>query len=315
MAPTANRHHPEQKKLRDKDLLMAISDVVNDGIHFHLPMEDYLAHPGIGSSQLKKILTSPADFRAALSQKGTETKATSLGTAVHMAILEPELFAASYALQPEDWGPRNKGEGYKKWKAFKEENDGKDCISFEDGELLRRVLEACNKHKSLRMITANGKPEVTAVCTYRGQRLKARADWLTADGWIWDVKTTSKEVDDNNLGKTVFFNGYHFQAAHHSLVFREAGVDIKGFGWIFISTQTPAVHVITRRASEEVLDAGVYDHTFAFETLKRCQLSGQWQGFDDDIKDLRFPEFIDRNYDELHTSQAFASSRANYVAI
>ena len=83
---------------------------------------------------------------------------------------------------------------------------------------------------------SGGQAEVTGFCHYRGVEAKARVDLLTKDNFIWDLKTSSKPVDDSALAKTVFHMGYHFQAAHHTLVLKECGIDVSGWGWIFVST-------------------------------------------------------------------------------
>lgn len=261
-----------------------------------LSMADYLAHPAVSSSRLKVLLSSPKDFQAYLAAKREDTPATSLGTAIHMIALEPEKFHTTYAIQIEDWGPKNQGEGYKKWKEFKAKNAGKICLDYEDSCLIRRVVTELTSNRAWNAITAAGRPEVSAFSEYKGIHLKARVDWLTDDGMIWDIKTTSKGLSDRDLERLIFQSGYHFQAAFHSLVFK-AHTPITGFGWIFISTGTPAVHVVTRRASAKVLEAGDYDVTYALDLLQKCKESDSWWGqSDDEIKEINLPEFAQNYY-------------------
>lgn len=266
-------------------------------IHYDLPMEEYLAHPAIGSSTLKNIMLTAADYKAALERKNDDTKSTSLGTAVHSVILEPEKFLSEYALQPEDWGPKNVGEGRKKWDAFKKENQGKTVIGFDDAQFLARVQLACSQNPFLKVHRINGKPECTGFTQYSEKiGLKARADLLGKD-IIWDVKTTSESVDDDNLFKLVFNSGYHFQAAHHMHVFNALEAQIKSFGWIFISTKTPAVHIRMVQAPEILLKWARNDHQYALNKLEKCLETNDWSGYPQQIHELEIPEWARKMYE------------------
>lgn len=262
-----------------------------------LSMEDYLADNGIGSSQLKLILSSPADFKEALSQKSADTNATILGTGIHAAILEPDLFKRDYALQPEYWGPKNQGEGYRKWKQFKLENKGRHCFDFKDACLLNKIMSRTKESDVLKKILTNGQPEVTAFCEQGGHRFKARTDWYASDGVLWDVKTTCCDMSDESLEKEVFKFGYHFQAAHHLWVLRAAGADVHGFGWIFVATKTPSAHVLPRRCSDELLKAGKLDHKYARELLAECTKANDWPGYSDEISEITLPKFARKDYE------------------
>jgi exodeoxyribonuclease VIII len=264
-----------------------------------MPMEKYLAHEGIGSSNLSKILVSPADFKASLETPSEETKSTSLGTAVHSAILEPHLFDEEYALQPEDWGPKNKGEGAKKWRQFKNDNEGKKIISFEDAAFIAELKNKASKQKNVQHILSNGDPEVTCIIQDEDLFWKARTDFMATDGFLWDIKTTREHVHHDTLERLVFKNGYHFQAAHHMWVFRKCGLDIKGFGWIFIPTSMDAVHIVPKIASDELLECGARDHEVARRILKICHDNDNWHGLGEGevVDSLELPQYARKMYE------------------
>jgi hypothetical protein len=260
-------------------------------IQYDLPMEGYLAHHGIGSSTLKNMMSTPADYKAALERRNTDTKATVLGTAVHTAILEPNAFSDRYALQPKDWGPKNQGEGRKKWDEFKKENEGKIAVGYDDALYLKRVNEACKQNKILKVHRDRGKPEATGFVEYNKRlTLKARADLLT-NNMIWDVKTTSESIDNENLFRIVFNHGYHFQAAHHMKVFNGCGANLTGWGWVFVSTKTPAVHIRMVHAPEDLLKWGQKDHQYALDQLDICLENNQWPGYPMDVITLDIPDW------------------------
>lgn len=263
-------------------------------IHYNLPMHEYLADPRIGSSRLKYMLQSPADFHAVGSQPFEDTKATILGTAIHKAILEPVDFDKYYALQPSDWGPRNKKPGRTYWDGFKKQNPGKICLGYADTVYLGRIREAALKHQALRNILAHAKGvEVTA---FTDDLFKARTD-IESAAMLWDVKTTSKGIDDDSIAKTIYHMGYHFQAAHHNHCFKENGRELERYGWIFVSTETPAIHIRCVEASPELLAAGRKDFDAARKTHEACQLINDWPGYDDThIGRVNLPAYAERFY-------------------
>jgi len=266
-----------------------------------LKMSEYLDDHGIGSSSLKKILISPADFNAGFYRKNDATKSTDFGTAVHTAILEPHLLNETVAMQEDDWGPKNRGEGYKKWKQFKEDNRGKIILDYEQSMLLNNVKEKCLTTPSIRKILSSGDPETTAFCEVNGIRYKARTDWIDGDGIVWDVKTSRGDFSDDELQKLVFNRGYHFQAAHQLWVFENAGMPLNGWGWIFVSTETDAIHVLPRRCSGDLLFAGMQDHAHAIQLLEKCMDANEWPGYDTNILEINLPTYA-RKFYELQTS-------------
>jgi hypothetical protein len=118
-----------------------------------------------------------------------------LGSAIHLGYLEPELFGTTYALQPEDFGPRNKGEGKKKWDAFKAANVGKEIFSHEEAQVIWGCVSSLNH---IRPELPDAEVEVSAFAEVDGIPLKARAD-IDDGEYLWDVKTTIESVDHENL--------------------------------------------------------------------------------------------------------------------
>lgn len=290
-------------KLADQQKVIAENqreEMELEDVFYRQPMEDYLAHPAIGSSLLKKIIAdNPAEFLAASKKKNKETKATILGTAVHTAILEPNYLFEQYAFQPQDWGPRNVGEGAKLWNAFKKEHSDKICLGFEEAVMITTALEAGKRHAALQKILSNNcRTEVTAYTDYGDIALKSRIDILEDDQHIWDVKTHSGDMSIDDIQKTIYNNGYHFQGAQQFKVFTEVGFPIRSVGWIFISTQKADVHIVIVRASRKLLDAGLEDHDYAVGRLRRCMSSGEWPGYSDEITEISLPNFAAKYYED-----------------
>lgn len=88
--------------------------LIDSGVYLDLPMQAYIDDPAISGSGLKKLLTSPADFKWELPKRNplftpSESNARLLGTLVHAAVLEGmDAFHHRYFVAPEidDEDPR-----------------------------------------------------------------------------------------------------------------------------------------------------------------------------------------------------------------
>ncbi len=262
-------------------------------------MKDYIASTAIGSSQLKEILKTPRDYKFSLKAKKKETSAQSKGTLYHSYMLERDLYNAEHMIQPEDWGSLVENPGRKKWSEFKAKAKlaGKIPVKFKDAQDLLLLDEVIDSHAVVKDILATHKAEVSFYGEIDGIKLKSREDlWSQEDGTVWDVKTTSKDLDDESLARVIFDNGYHFSAAHHITTMAAAGYDVKSWGWIFVSTATACPHIVVKRASRELLDYGHADFCYALRLLKECRKSDTWPGYSETITEIDMPTWAERRY-------------------
>lgn len=257
------------------------------GIHENLPFSEYLADPAIGFTSLWRLRKSPKEFQNYRKKKNKGTAATALGTIIHTLILEPAEFHNRYAVQPEDWGNKNSGTGRKAWDIFKKANHGKICLDYDINRIVAEIVDLMANHRALGEILSSGKAEVSAFTDEAdGISLKARADWITEDGVIWDVKTTTKGLGFNSLDRTINNMGYHFQAAVYREVF-SLFRPIRGYGWIFVDTSGAALDIVCRTAPAFLLEQGDEEFSKAYNVLYDCIKSGKWpRGQDDDIRIL-----------------------------
>lgn len=158
-------------------------------------------------------------------------------------------------------------------------------------------MEAFDNHPELKEIMAHGKAEVTGVARFAkhlvegGLRYKSREDWLCDDGWIYDIKTLSVNPTDDNLAKTIANYNYHFKAVHHMEVMKRCGVDVKGFGWIFITTHLPVCHIVIRRMGDFMYYIAHDLWVEATARLANCIKTNEWPGYSDEIKDIELPSW------------------------
>lgn len=117
-----------------------------------VPMEDYLAIPAMSASGLVKFARSPAHYKEEKDNPKPETKLMAEGTALHMALLEPELFEESYIILGQCEGIT-----------------GKNVRCSYQGSIYRDGLSFCKTHDpqknqpmapGIRVISADAKAEI-----------------------------------------------------------------------------------------------------------------------------------------------------------
>jgi len=191
------------------------------GIYFDLPAPDYHADPALGSTDIKRLLASGADYwwSSPLNPNKEERSTPSLefGKAVHKLVFEGhQAFAAKYVRRPPDIArltEKKKLELFPNNETVLDEDDFDRIII--SGELIARNSELATAFEG-------GMPEVsvfwlTPTSDAGPVRCKARFDYLKVRG-IGDLKSIR-----NNYGRpfaeackrAIIDYRYDLQAAHY----------------------------------------------------------------------------------------------------
>lgn len=173
--------------------------------------EQYFAAPGLSNSYLWKLISkTPAHAQV----KTHSTDAMDLGSAVHLAVLQPNEGDALIVQGPKD----RRG---KKWTDAKNkaddagqvlltESDYNDCMTMRD--------HVWNNAAIASILTGNDVIyEKAAFFEHRGQQCKLKLD-ACVDGVLIDLKTSS-DASARGFAQSVAKYGYHQQAASY------------GYGW------------------------------------------------------------------------------------
>ena len=191
------------------------------------PNSVYHANPAISSSMAKYALESMQlyrDHRDGLVER-KETPNMMLGTAIHAAVLEPEVFKSDFIVTPDDLDMRTKAG--KEWKA---DNDGKNILSSKDAFTVKMIME--RMPLEIWSLFDAGKSEVTI----RVDGVQCRFDSLNGLDAI-DLKS----IDNiGNIHKAITNYNYAFSAGWYNTVhFRETGKYLLSWSWIFVETSAP----------------------------------------------------------------------------
>lgn len=263
-----------------------------DGLHEGVEESVYHARiQGLASkSTLDLFERSPAHYYAWL--KGAEREASdalSFGSAAHVGILQPDIYEASFAIEP-SFGDCRRKEPKALRDAWRAENEGRTIISREDGKAIAGMSRALREHPLASQLLSGGQAELTVRWTdaESGLICKARADYYVQrlDACI-DLKTT-EDARLHTFRQSVARYRYHVQQAFYSDGFATVGAPLKHFIFIAIEKVAPyaiAVYVL----DPEALAKGIAATRRNLTTFAECVGTGAFPGYNPSFQILDLP--------------------------
>ena len=231
---------------------------------------DYDAHKALNQSASKLLLISPGHFKADQDAPRKDTPALRIGTLTHMLVLQPDLFTSSVICTPDDAPkkPTQKQREAKKpkpetleaiawWDNFEQASLGKMVVAvdeYQDAVQSGQALKAELAHWGIKPLAT----ELCLTCDYGKVALKAQLDFVTADGWIYDLKTSGELLNPRNILNTTYKRGYHLQAAFYCHIFKQVfGCRPRGFRMVFVEKTAPNATLIFEVSQELQAEGGV----------------------------------------------------------
>lgn len=258
------------------------------GLRYDVPYSDYEAERALRVSALKLLDRSPAHYRAA---PWTETAALRLGTAAHAAVLEPERFAADFAVwdRRTDSG-RSAPRSGKAWDAFQAEHAGRTIITESERAQAQAIAASVRSDLTAMRYLRAGDPEVTMLWDLHGRRLKGRADWITEvdrEPVVVGLKT-SRDCRPGPFGVQAARLGYHMQWAWYADGFKAITGRTPRMVEVVVESTRPYA-VATYHITDDVLDVGRDHIARLLDLLDVCEQSGLWPGPVTGEMDLELP--------------------------
>ncbi len=258
----------------------------------------YRAHPAVSRSDLWLLARSPAHYQWAKQHPSPPTPALLLGQAVHMAILQPELYAQSYAVGPS--ADRRTKEGRALAESLSE--DGRQRLAPGDAALVEGVRDAVLADAACARLL-DGPHETPHFWTdaATGEACKCRTDAeadLAGRLVVADVKTCRSAATEDFQREAVRL-GYDLQAAMYTAGVRAATGRDCAFVFIAVEKEPPyALNVL--QADPLLLTRG---RDLLRELLGRyheCRQSGRWygyNGFSGLVGTLGLPAWLAKDYE------------------
>lgn len=237
----------------------------------NLSRAEYDQEDALSFTGLKELLKSPAHYQHFRTAVREETKALIIGSATHSAVLTPDLFKDAYAMAPEC--DRRTSEGKAVWKAAQDAlKPGQKVLSFDDYKQVMDIADAVTKIWNAGPDAWNEAPLFGT--TEHGTPIKGIPDCISADGWIWDLKTTSDGIDERSALRTILNYKYHVQAAHYIRLAQCHRGDINGHRIIMVEKDT--LQVAMYEIAGEVLQAGRDECQRAYALFDNCRTEAYW---------------------------------------
>ena len=276
-----------------------LRELPKSGLHRGIDFDTYARWPAANFSSLKHFRRSAAHARYEQTHQ-SDTSAKVLGQAVHVALLEPERFAATYVGAPEL--DRRTVAGKAAWIAFQGENADRIVLKADEMADCLALSRAAQEHPVAgALLQSAGHREVSLLWhdADTGLDCKARPDlFVKWDGYstIVDFKTT-RDASPSGFAIECARFSYHLQAAWYL-----AGADAispvaRRFVFVAIEKSPPHCIGIYELDSAD-LDAGRAAIRECLHRYKRARETGEWPGYSTQTQTLRLPAWATQIHEE-----------------
>lgn len=252
-----------------------------------MPNADYRGIDAVSASGLAKIIrTTPAHYLEYITGKREATPAQEFGTAVHAAILEPDLFSKAYVQKPEGLSLATK-EG-KEWKLSV---GGKKILSFEDFRAVQFMSANVLEHPVIGDLIEKGIKEKSFFWTdpETGLLCKCRPDCFIGDKVI-DIKT-AEDASPRGFQSSIQKWGYATQSVHY----------LEGMSHITGKRLTDFIHVVVEKSApfavacyvldDASLERAAIDVRRGLALIKDCRDKKQWPAYQAEIQTTNLPHW------------------------
>jgi len=261
-----------------------------------MDFKTYLEHPGLSQSSLKMILKSVSKYRYYKDNPSTgQTPAMLFGSALHTAVLEPELFNQEYIYEPDYDKRKNAGD----WKEFKQNayESNRIILPAKFQTDIEGIKESLKQHSLINDILNNlyMETEKSIFWNENGLDFKARIDIFIKNETeksiiIGDLKTC---LDLIKFEKDISSYGYYIQDNHYTnAVIKGLKLTDYKINFLFLAVEKqPPYDCDIFYLDNDFSDIAEYNINKAIEKYKNCAHSGIWKE-NEKIKIVYVPNWL-----------------------
>jgi hypothetical protein len=265
--------------------MLSTSGGLAPGFYAGVPLKQYLTLNALGSTELEWLNVSPLHYRYMRARTAApDSEALARGTALHTAVLEPDLFAERYASEPDIdaiGGAKPRATNAYKEAVAELEASGRSVLKNGIAAEIRAMAVSVLSHPhAYKVLTKSPERETTAFWERDGRLCRGRFDAL-GDGLLADLKTTRSLRSFSPFAITNL--GYYRQAGWYVDGLRRLGRDIKHMFFVAVESVPPydvGVFVLDAAA----LAAGQIECDRLLAKLASCELTGEWPGMFPDVQ-------------------------------
>lgn len=287
------------------------------GIYAGLSNAAYHAGPGVSKSQLDMLAKSPKHYYAhyvSLTpvRRPEATAAMQLGTALHAAVLEPEIFS-QWVILPDVDGRTKEGKAAKAAAAELAEERGMPTISAALHAEVMQMAVSVNDSELAYYLEREGHAELSVYWRDEdtGLLCRCRPDWLLKNTVV-DLKTT-EDASPRGFQRSAYGYRYWVQAAFYLDGLAANGLDSLDFLFAAVEKRPPYVSTIYM-ASNELIEAGRQEYKRLLRLLKQCHDSDRWPGYEGPTGGIQFLDLPGYANERLTFTEAEDVSFDNAIA-
>ena len=258
--------------------LARLTKLLNDGHKLpygffkeELTDDVYHAGPGIGSTMVKTFLDSPARYNWIYNQGHREAPndAMVFGSALHCAVLQPDLFPKKYVsfIKAEGTGSRARNEAAK----AEIEKSGQVALPLDQINTINHMVEGIRRYIGPYLDGGISESSYYWTDEETGLLCKVRLDHVFG-ATIFDLKSTS---DISKIQSHIANFNYHVQAAFYSDAFDILKGERPNFIFLFCEKSEPYL-LDAVMLDQEALQLGRDRYRESLKGIQLCQELGQW---------------------------------------
>ena len=213
-----------------------------------------------------------------------------IGSAFHALVLEPMNFSRRYVRLP-DFGDMRSSKNRALKDGWLKERPGIIGLKEDHWSMIHGMRESIFRHKKLRRILENGRPEVTcaALDPHTGLPRKCRWDWVSEiDGLGLDIKS-ARDGRPDLWRLEAARRRYEVQDTYYTDTGKLAGLDIEILGFGVVEKEPPYVCGLYTLDPTARL-AGEQRYLNELVGIAECCDSGEFPGYSNgDATELRLP--------------------------
>lgn len=240
---------------------------------YRIPFANYCAFEGINISSLKAMRRSPLHYLESAARSKRPSKAMSIGTATHCAVLEPSRFVEEYARFADRFDKRTKA-----FKDFEAGHPGREILSAVDYDACTAMRDAVRSHEAAANLLVEGRPEVSILWTddATGIDCRGRADWIAPGHVLVGLKTTAR-ADTWAFPRQAASLGYHLQWAYYHDGYEAATGHAPRMVEIVVESERPH-DVVVYEIGADTIEQGRREYRELLVRLRECVEADTWPG-------------------------------------
>jgi hypothetical protein len=262
-----------------------------------MPADVYHNTNAISHSAIKVMGESASKYKWALDHKRKETPALAMGTAIHMAVLEPDRFESTYRVQPK-FDRRTKA-GKAEAEAWDAENADKTGVSQDEMNTIMRVHSKIYECEKFSGLVKTGIKESSFFSRWDDSKLYVRCrpdNFIEDKSIIVDLKTTDA-AQEHVFKHDITKYSYMTQAAWYChIVSLATGVDVDTFVILAVE-KSKDCDVNAFYFSRDTLDFFLNRYCRKWMTdLERCIATDTWPGYEREFIEYTPPAWMTEKF-------------------